>query len=1094
MNQRASALASILLVLVPVCAFAQKDSGTLLGTVHDTTGAVVPHAKVSVKNLTTGVESNTVTTQEGDYAVTPLHVGEYSLTVEAPGFSSRSFERIVLDVDQRLRVDVSLAVGSNEQRVTVTDVPAPLNTEDMTVGQVIQNRQIQDMPLNGRNFQQLASLVPGAVPSYGARDSGQGGVSLSGTRSFDNSFLLDGVNNSTNTAEMPTRVNVAVSPNLDAIQEFKIQSSTYDAQYGGTAAGTINIVTKSGTNQVHGTAYDYWRNSDLNANSWENNRQGIRRGFRNRNQFGGVIGGPVEIPKLYDGRNKTFFFADYEGVRDIMPPGLLNITMPDDKMRAGDFSEFLPGSSTNPNGPTFTLGAPYVNNVLPPSLLDPVAKGLAAMYPSPNVPGTLQYVTDVPNTFDSANYGARIDQYIGQKDSFFARYTGNGLTTKTGTWNNLIGPVNQSKTDGTVLVLSETHLFSPTVVNEFRFGFSHARPYRLPTAPDTDLYAQLGLTGIPMITGMPTGLLRFNGLLGIQQIGQRSGYYNDSGVVRDYNDNLSLVLGKHSIHMGAGIRPIRWSHYESQAPRGDFQFFASNNAVDAQGDPAPVGFAQFLTGMPSRISFSTANDIIYRQWNTSYYFQDTYRISRKLTLNLGLRYEFFTAPDERHNNQANFDLDRGVFVLPSVRTYTLPASFTGIPVDTHGTPGLVQTDKNNWAPRLGLAYSLNEKTVLRGGFGVYYGFQEIGPWSYPSLGYNPPFNIVYSPPNQPLHSTFSLDPFTDPNAQFQIASLPAHLHTPRVEQWNFSLQRVLAKDLILETGYSGAAGHNLYTLIYFNQAVPGTTFDDLTAREPYPYLQDTSQQTNNDGYSRYNALLVKLEKRLSSGLSFLGSYTYGHALDNASDANLGSAHAGDTFRDPRHENWEYGNSDFDVRHRFVFSSIYDLPFGHGRQFASNTSTLANAVIGGWQLDGIFTAQTGYWFTPFGVNDSCFCEDGNANSLRPDVVPGQNPNAGPKTADQWFNLAAFNVDVPAGRHGNAGRNNILGPGLVNLDMGLHKDFLLHEGLRLQFRSDFFNTFNHVNLNAPDTNYGDTNLGKITTSTGGRQLQLALKLIF
>src|SRR5229473_5464805 len=509
MTARTSVLASIILALVSVRAFAQKDSGTILGAVRDATGAVVPHAHVNARNLTTNVESSTVTNQEGDYLVTPLHVGEYSLTIEAPGFAPRVFERIVLDVDQRLRVDAILAVGSNEQRVTVVDVPPPLNTEDMTVGQVIGTRQIADMPLNGRNFQQLASLVPGAIPSYGARDSGQGGVSLSGTRSFDNSFLLDGVNNTTNTAEMPTRVNVAVSPNLDAIQEFKIQSSTYDAQYGGTAAGTINIVTKSGTNQLHGTLYDYWRNSDLNANSWENNRRGIARGFRNRNQFGGVAGGPVDIPGVYDGRNKTFFFADYKGVRDIMPPGLLNVTVPDDKMRVGDFSEFLPGSTSNPGGPTFVLGAPYVNNVLPPSLLDPVAKGLAALYPSANVPGTLQYVVDIPNTFNSAVYGARLDHRFSQNDSFFARYTGNGLTTKTGTWNNLIGPVNQNKTDGTVLALSETHLFSPTVVNEFRFGFSHARPYRLPTAPNTDLYAQLGLVGIPPITGMPTGLLRF---------------------------------------------------------------------------------------------------------------------------------------------------------------------------------------------------------------------------------------------------------------------------------------------------------------------------------------------------------------------------------------------------------------------------------------------------------------------------------------------------------------------------------------------------------------------------------------------------------
>jgi len=1087
MLKRTCALLAIALCLLSSQAFGQKDSATLIGSVRDATGAVIPRANVTARNLTTGVDVRTFTNQQGEYLISPLRVGEYSLTIDAPHFAPITFERVALDVDQHLRVDAMLAVGGTEQQVTVTAAPPPLNTDDMTVGQVIQNRQIQDMPLNGRNFQQLASLVPGAIPSYGARDSGQGGVSLSGTRSFDNSFLLDGVNNSTNTAELPTRVNVAVSPNLDAIQEFKIQSSTYDAQYGGTVGGTINIVTKTGTNQLHGSLYDYWRNSDLNANSWENNRNGIRRGFRNRNQFGGVFGGPVVVPGIYDGHNRTFFFVDYEGVRDIMPPGLQTVIVPDDKMRVGDFSEFLPGSKSNPSGASFILAAPYVNNVLPPGLLDPVAKGLAALYPLPNVPGTLQYVVDIPHTFNSDNFGVRMDHRFSEKDSLFGRYSQNGLTTKSGTWNNLIGPVNQNKTDGEVLVFSETHLFSPTVVNEFRFGFSRARPYRLPTAPDTDLYAQLGLSGVPPITGMPTGLLRFNGELGIQAIGQRSGYYNDTGIVKDYNDNISFIRGKHSLHGGASIRPIRFSHYESQAPRGDFQFL-DNNAVDGQNNPDTVGFAQFLTGMPSRITFSTANDIIYRQWNTSYYFQDTYRITKDFTLNLGLRFEYFTPITERHDRQANFDLDRGVFVLPSGQNYTLPASFQGIPVDTNGSAGLVQTDKNNWAPRLGFAYSLNPKTVLRGGFGVYYGFQEIGPWSYPSLGYNPPFNVVYSPPNQPLHSAFSLDPFTDPNAQFQIASLPSHLHTPRVEQWNISLQRVLAKDLSFEASYSGSSGHNLYTLIYFNQAYPGTTFDNLASRLPYSYLQDTSQQTNNDGFSRYNALLVKLEKRLSGGLSFLASYTYGHALDNASDANLGSAHAGDTFRDPRHENWEYGNSDFDVRHRFVLSGIYDLPFGRGRQFGSSTPAFLNAVISGWQLNGIWAIQTGFWFTAFGVNDSCFCNDGNASSLRPDIVPGQDPNNGPKTPGQWFNLNAFNVDVPAGRHGNAGRNDILGPSLINVDMGLHKNFLLREGLRLQFRSDFFNLFNHVNFNAPVTNYSNGNVGQITTTTVGASSSL------
>jgi hypothetical protein len=1072
---------------------AQRDSASIVGTVRDPSGAIVPEVTITVRDLDKNTTLTTKSNAAGEYVAPALRPGNYRVAANAPGFAEAVFEPVTVTVDQRLQLDVSLAVAHPQEQVAVSAPPAALNTEDMTIGQVIGTRQVEDMPLNGRNFQQLASLVPGAVPSYGARDSGQGGVSLSGTRSFDNSFLLDGVNNTTNTAEMPTRVNVAVSPNLDSIQEFKIQSSTYDAQYGNTVGGTVNIVTKSGTNQLHGTAYDYLRNSALNANTWQNNAGGLPKGQRDRNQFGGVLGGPVVIPGLYNGKNRTFFFGDYEGVRDILPPGFINISVPDAKMRAGDFSAFLPGAVANPAASTFVLGAPYVNNVLPKSLADPVATGLAALYPEPNVPGTLNYQTTVRNTFDSDTYGVRIDHRFSDRDSIFGRYAVNHLNQQTGTWSELIGPTTQNLTDGWVATLSEVHIFSPAIVNEIRVGYSRARPYRLPNAPDRDLYSELGLTGVPPQPGMPTGYLRYNGLLSIQPIGRRSGYYNDMGIVKDLSDTLSWNVGRNSMRFGVSIRPIRFSHFESQAPRGDFQFF-DPNATDSSGNSAVVGFAQFLTGMPSRITFSTANDIIYRQWNTSYFFQDVFRVTKAFTLNLGLRYEYYTPLTERHDNQANFDIDRGVFVLPGTRTYDLPASFAGIPTDTHGTEGLVQTDKNNWAPRVGFAYSIDPKTVVRGGFGVYYGFQEIGPWSYPSLGYNPPFNLVYSPPNQPLNSNFTLDPLNDPNAQFQIASLPAHLHTPRVMQWSFSLQRALAHDLTAEVAYSGSAGHNLYALVYFNQAYPGTTFDDLSSRLPYPYLQDTSQQTNNGGYSRYNALLAKLEKRFSSGLTFLASYTYGHALDNSSDANLGSAHAGDTFRDPRHLTWEYGNSDFDIRHRFVFSGIYDLPFGRGRKYGSQWNGLTNGVLGGWQLNGIWSVQTGYWFTPFGVNDSCYCQDGNANSLRPDAVAGQDPNSGPKTPQQWFNLNAFNVDVPDGRHGNAGRNTILGPGFNNLDLGVHKDFPITEAVRLQFRSEFFNLANHSNFSAPVTDYSNPNVGRILSTLSSREIQLALKVIF
>lgn len=1082
-------------VFVALPASAQRDTASVVGTVRDSSGALIPKATVTITNKDTGISASTTTDSAGQYVLSPLKVGDYSLRVDATGFARSEVKSFRLEVDQRLRLDVSLGLQKLHQQITVTNAPPVLQTQSATVGEVIGSRQMEDMPLNGRNFQGLAALVPGAIPSLGGRDSTAtgGGVSLSGTRSWDNTFLLDGIDNNTNTAEMPNRVNLSVSPNLDAIQEFKIQSSSYDARYGRSVGGVINIVTKSGTNQLHGTLYDYHRNSALNANTWQNNSAGIKKGVRIRNQFGGVAGGPVMIPGLYDGRDHTFFFVDYEGTREILPPGFLNILLPDAKMQGGDFSEFLPGSSTNPTGTSFVLSAPYVNNVLPPGSADQAALALAKLYPGPNVSGTLNYQTNVRNTFDEDRYGIRLDHHFSPKDSIFGRYSHDYLGNNTGTWSDLLGPVTDNLTHGQAVMASWTHILRPTLVNEFRFGYTRDHQMRVPTAPNQDLLAKVGITGIPMQQNMPTGYFRFSGFPSIQPIGRRSGYYSDMGIVRDYMDNLTWVHGRHNIRTGGEIRAVRTEHFESQAPRGDFQFFGSN-AADSASNPLAVGFAQFLTGQVSRVSFSTANDITYRQMNYAGYVEDNFRVTNSFTLDLGIRYEYYAPVNERHNNQAIFDIDRGEMIYPSSFKGTLPVAMAGIPVSRDGTPGLVTTDKNNWGPRLGFAYSFNSKTVVRGGYGVYYSFQEIGPWSYPSPGYNPPFNMVWSPTPTSLSGGYTLDPLTDPNAQFQIASLPAHMHTPHVQQWNVAVQRELAKNLTAEVDYSGSAGHNLYTLTYFNQAYPGTTFANLNQRLPFPYLQDTSQQSGNGGYSKYNALLVKVEKRTSKGLSFLASYTYGHTLDNASDDDLGSYHAGDTFRSPRHLNWEYGNSDFDVRHRFVLSGIYDLPIGRGRTYGANWNRLTDAIAGGWQVSWIWSAQSGYWFTPFGVNDSCFCNDGNAQSLRPDAMAGLSPNSGPRTPNEWFNVNAFNINVPAGRHGNAGRNTILGPGFDDIDLGLHKDFTFTESKRLEFRAEFFDLPNHPNWDRPVIDYGDSNIGRILTSRTSREIQLALKFVF
>lgn len=1071
-----------LLVLLPLPIQAQTNTATLSGTVVNEKDEVMPGVSVSVLHEATGFFRHLTSDELGYFTVPLLPPGTYRVRLEFPSFATAEVRNVVLNVNDRRVLKITLKVASVNETVTVYADSIALQ-ESSSVGTTMSTHAVENLPLNGRNFQGLSALVPGAIPANGTRDANSGGVSLSGTRSFDNSFLLDGVDASPNAVEAITRINVTVTPNLDAIQEFKIQSSSYDAQFGHTVGGIINIVSKTGTNQFHGTLYDYFRNAALNANTWQNDASGIPKGKRVRNQFGGVFGGPIRIPGVYNGHDRSFFFFDYEEVRDILPPTLSNIVVPDSRMRVGDFSEFLG---------QFTLAAPYVNNILPQQYLDPFAAKIATLFPDPTQAGTLNNQQLLPNTYHDRKTGARIDHRFSSRDSIYGRYTYDNVRQQGSTWSDLLSPATLQTTVGHTAGITEVHTFGTNLINEARFGYTHSNPSRSYAAPNRDLYAEFGLNGIPTAPASPTGQFQFGGFPSIQNIGHGASVI-DFGKVSAYSDDLTWSRGRHQVKAGGEIRRVDMSDYEPQAARGQFQF-ANQNAVDSTGQPFTVGFAEFLTGIPSKATFSTANTIDYRNTDFSFYGQDTWRIGRDLTLNAGLRYEYYTPVEEAHGHQANFNTDTGVLVYPHSFTGTLPASLTGIPIDHNGPSDLITTDKNNFAPRVGFAYSFGPKTVLRGGYGIYYGFQEIGPWSFPSPGYNPPFNLIWTQTPQQFSNGYTLDPLSDPNSQFQIASMPPHLHTPRVMQWNFSMQHQLTKDDSVEVNYSGSHGNDLYTLTYFDQAVPGTTFADLNSRQPFPYLSDTSQQTSNGGYSNYTGLLLKYEHRLSHGLNLLASYTYSHSLDNASDANLGSQHAGDTFRDPRHLDWEYGNSDFDARQRFVFSSVYQLPFGRGRKFGSRMNSFVDAFLGGWQWTGIFSLQTGYWYTPFGINDSCFCNDGNANSLRPDLVPGQDPDQGPKTPAEWFNTAAFTANVPAGRHGDAGRNIILGPGFRNLDMGVDKDFRFNERARLQFRSEFFDIANHPNFDKPVLQMSNPNFGQIQDSLTSREIQLSLKLIY
>ena len=578
-----------LLILLPQSpVHAQTNTATLSGTVVNEKDAVIPGVSVTVVHEATGFFRRLTSNELGYFTAPLLPPGSYRVRLESPGFAAAEVRNVVLEVNDRRVLKISLKVATVNESVTVYADSVALQ-ESSSVGTTMSTHAVENLPLNGRNFQGLSALVPGAIPANGTRDANPGGVSVSGTRSFDNSFLLDGVDASPNAVEAITRINVAVTPNLDAIQEFKIQSSSYDAQFGHTVGGIINIISKSGSNQFHGTLYDYFRNAALNANTWQNDVNGIPKGKRVRNQFGGVVGGPIRIPGLYNGHDRSFFFFDYEETRDVLPPTLANIVVPDAQMRVGDFSEFLG---------QFTLAAPYVNNVLPQQNLDPFAAKITALFPEPTQAGTLNYQQLLPNMYRDRKVGARIDHRFSMHDSIYGRYTYDNVSQQGSTWSDLLSPATLQTTVGHTAGITEVHTFGPNLINEARFGYTHSNPARSYDAPNRDLYAEFGLSGIAPAPASPTGQFQFGGFPAIQNIGHGASVI-DFGIVSAYSDTLTWSRGRHQLKAGGEIRPVHMSDYEPQAARGQFQF-ANENAVDGTGQPLRWASRNSLPGFRAK--------------------------------------------------------------------------------------------------------------------------------------------------------------------------------------------------------------------------------------------------------------------------------------------------------------------------------------------------------------------------------------------------------------------------------------------------------------------------------------------------------------
>jgi len=1137
--------------------WAQKDTATIVGTVKDPSGAVLPGAKVTVTEVDKGTSFVTSTNSLGDYVASPLAIGRYKITVELKGFKTAIAGPIELQVQQRVLMNLSLEVGEITQSVEVTSAAPLLETATSDLGQVVNNRQVVNLPLNGRNFAQLALLTAGTTPSEpGARDETGYGFSANGGRSLQNNFLLDGIDNNSNLTDLLNETNYVIQPSVDAIQEFKVQTNSYSAEFGRGNGSVVNVSIKSGSNSPHGDVYEFLRNDVLDARNFFDQTKPPYR----QNQFGFTLGGPVVIPHVYDGHNRTFFFGDYEGLR-VRQGQTSTATVPTQAQRDGDFSDLIDYTqrAIGPDGkpafdcngrPTYVgeifngrlaqssstsatgaCGVPFGYdssgrpvNIIPANVIDPLGARLAALYPLPNINGAgYNYVANPVLTKNRNNFDVRVDQVFSEKDNMFVRFSYEDQPssippTFPGTLADGGGFFSGIETNSyRSVAVSETHVFNQNLVNEFRFGYNRIYSSRLQFNYDKDVSGAIGFPGVPYVPlngGLPQIYFADVSTLG-------SPTYLPSLEIQNtfsYSDNLTYNRGRHSFKFGTEIRSEEFTIFQPAAPRGTLNFGGQFVSDPATTSGVPAGFAQFLLGIPDGGSINNLHNVDYLRPVYAFYGQDDIKLTPKLTLNLGLRYELFTTVKEKYDAQGTYDLNQKVVLVPQGQTAQMTPTIGALaPLSATASRGLINPDLNNFAPRVGFAYSATQKLVIRAGFGIFYGGEENGPYSNPSQGFNPPFfvtQIFATPCGLPsanpalgpndcsiaglnvLSQGFPSNALSDPNTP-QLFTLDPKLVTPYVTQWHLSTQYKLPADTLLEIGYAGSKGTKLYTFFNANQAAPSAIPGaDYASRRPIPEIDTGISLFNSVGQSLYNSLQVRAEKRFSHGLSFLAAYTWSHSIDNASNANLGSQN-GDWFRWMAHPEWEYGNSSFDVRHRFAFNYIYELPFGPNQRWGASTSGVLGQAIGGWQVGGITTISSGNWFTVTGATSIGAQSDGQQ---RPDQVA--DPKGTPCVAGTYFDTCAFQ-NPPDGSFGNAGRNTLQGPGLQIWDLSLFKNFKLSESKRIEFRTEMFNIPNHGNLqlakSGPQnsintTTFGTPQFGYLTAARDPRQIQFALKFYF
>ena len=1084
---------SIILLAFLSSVWSQTTSTTILGTVEDGSGSVIVGAKIILLNIRTGIKAETTSTSSGDYTFPLINIGEYTVSAEMSGFKSAARTGVLVQINEKVRVDFKLEVGQVSERIQVTAEIAQLKTDEASLGNVVEQRRLVELPVNGRNVGNLAVLQPGVM--FGSRggldgqSGGGGGIPIpgqtiaivaNGQREVNMHATLDGV------VATEARVNtVPFSPSPEAMEEVKVLTGSYSAEYGFNSGAQLIMVMRSGTNELHGAAYNFLRNEKLDAEAYFQNYFNPPSAARlpkpalRQNQFGGVISGPVLIPKIYNGKNKTFFMFNYEG-RRTSNPGIAGAALvPSTRMRTGDFGELLGirNAAGNPSPITvidpFT-GTPFPNNVIPPARISATARTLSNLWEQPqtvlaNPLVGFNYRGVGSRRIDDTQYFTKIDHNISNSDKVMFRYATNTpdyLITPSASPQFTYRVIGRNNNIATQYI----HIFSPSVINEFRYGYSTSRSDSFnPRANSNFDLSAIGLDAFRVITdgnrkltpreaGIPSiNVTNFQGLAE-----QDGGNGFDDNRLHQFSNNVSVNFGSHAFKFGGELRRISLFRGAANVPRGSFDFgdAISNNA-----------YAAFLLGIPTATNSPEGLPLTdVRQKRMAFYLNDDWKATKRLTLNLGLRWEYNTAATDIRGLWRNGEWTKGLgqpieFVPNTIRT----------------TYNFYKPEKTLFMPRLGIAYRINEKMVARVAYGIFYNVHQLN--NYTILNLNPPLSGSSN-----FNNSFAGGALTNPNAPFfsfanpfgplNPASLVSAnvLNTdnfqPQVHQWSLDLQRRLFGGMVLNVGYVGSRTIHLDQSMERNSPDPAfnTPTSSLQSRRPFPFINDNGivrplgrlRFLDSGGNAWYQGLQLSLQRRFSNGFSFTVAHTFSKSLMEGYGRNENDGLNSNTYQNPQNRAAEKGRAGFDVTHNFVSNFVYEVPTP--QMFKKG---IANAVFGGWQTNGIVTLRTGF---PFAVTQGGITNTSNA-PVRPDrIADGSVANP---TVNQWFNPDAFrltsclNAALPELCHyGNSGTGILEGPGFKNVDFSLFKNFRITETVKLQFRSELFNLFNTPQFARPN----------------------------